>query len=213
MSDGNRKKLISLMTRKKIPIIEDDAFGDLFYGGTRPSTLKSFDTKGWVLYCSSFSKTLAPGLRVGWTVPGRFADKAKALKSNLSSSTANLNQQIIVQYLKNDSFERHLRHLRHELKKQMSDLKRAVIRYFPKDTRISNPDGGLNLWIQLNDSIDTVALHNEALLDNLLVAPGLIFSVTGKYRNCIRLGCGKPFNKELENQVKKLGQLIYDLIV
>ncbi len=213
MSNENREKLVSLTNSRNIPIIEDDIFGDLHFEEKRPSTLKSFDRKGLVLYCSSFSKTLAPGLRVGWAIPGAYTAEVQALKSNSSLASAKLNQYIVVRFLKNGSYERQLRYIRNELKKQMSDMKLAVLRHFPKDTRISNPGGGLNLWIQLNDSIDTVELHKEALLENILVAPGLLCSVSGRYRNCIRLGFGNPFDKKQENAIKDLGQIMYDMIV
>jgi len=213
MSNENRERLVDLMAQKNIPIIEDDVFGELHFNEKRPSTLKSFDKKGLVLYCSSFSKTLAPGLRVGWAIPGAYTEQVQALKSNLSLSSAKLNQHVVVQFLKNGSYERQLRYIRNELKKQMCDLKLAVLRYFPKDTRISNPDGGLNLWVQLNNSIDSVELHKEALLENILVTPGILSSVSGKYRNCIRLGCGKPLNNKLKNAIQNLGRIIYDMIL
>ncbi len=213
MSNENREKLVRLMNDKNIPIIEDDIFGDLHFEEKRPSTLKSFDKKGLVLYCSSFSKTLAPGLRVGWAIPGAFLENMKALKSNLSLSSARLNQYMIVQFLKHGSYDRQLRLIRNELKKQMSDMALAALRHFPKDTRITSPEGGLNLWVQLNDSIDSVELYKEALLENILLTPGLICSVSGKYRNCIRLGCGNPLDEKLENTIKTLGQIMYDLIV
>lgn len=213
MSNENRKKLVRLMNRRNIPIIEDDIVGDLHFEDKRPSTLKSFDKKGLVLYCSSFSKTLAPGLRVGWAIPGAFLEEMKSLKSNLSLSNAKLNQHMVLRFLKNGSYERQLRHIRNELKKQMSDIKLAALRYFPKDTRITHPEGGLNLWVQLNDSIDSVELYKEALLENILVVPGLLCSVSGKYRNCIRLGCGHPLDETLDKTLKTLGQIMYDLIV
>ncbi len=212
MPNEKREKLVRLMNHKNIPIIEDDVFGELHFEERRPSTLKSFDEKGLVLYCSSFSKTLAPGLRVGWAIPGIFMEQVQELKSNLSLSGSKLNQYLIVQFLKNDSYERQLRFVRNELKKQMSDLIMAVVRYFPKDTRISNPGGGLNLWVQLNDKIDTIELHREALLENILVMPGVLCSVSGRYQNCIRLGCGNPVTRHFEKSIEILGQIIYDLM-
>ncbi len=213
MPTPRRQELVELMNKKEIPIIEDDIFGDLHFQEKRVPPLKSFDKKGLVLYCSSFSKTLAPGLRVGWMIPGRFQDKVMALKSNLNLSGTKLNQYLIVQVLRNGSYERHLRYIQNELKKQMLDITRAIIRYFPKDTKITSPVGGLNLWIQLNDSIDAVELYKEALQDNILVTPGVLCSGSGKYRNCIRMGCGRPLDKKLEKSIQSVGEVIYDMIV
>lgn len=213
MPTENRKKLVELLNRMEIPIIEDDVFGDLHFHEQRPPTLKSFDQKGLVLYCSSFSKTLAPGLKVGWIIPGRFLDRIMEVKSNLNLSSTKLNQHLIVQFMRNGSYDRQLRQIQNELRKQMFDITRAVMRYFPKDTKISSPEGGLNLWVQLNDSIDAVELYKEALQDNILVVPGVLSSGSGKYRNCIRIGCGQALDKKLEKTIQTVGNIIYDMII
>jgi DNA-binding transcriptional MocR family regulator len=213
MPMSRRQALVALLNKKDIPIIEDDAFGDLHFQEKRPPTLKSFDKKGLVLYCSSFSKTLAPGLKVGWMIPGRLMDRVMELKSNLNLTASKLNQHLIVQFMRNGSYDRQLRHIQNELRKQMCDVTRAVLRYFPKDTKISSPRGGLNLWVQLNDSIDGVELYKEAVQDNILVVPGVLCSGSGKYQNCIRIGCGRALDKKLEKTIQTVGDIIYDMII
>ncbi len=154
MSSNKKRELVDLLSKRNIPIIEDDIYGDLYFGKTRPSTLKSFDKKGMVLYCSSFSKTLAPGLRVGWTMPGIFINTVKRLKLNTSIVSPTLNQFIISEFLKSGSYDRHLRKLRTALKNQVSNTALAISRYFPEDTKLTAPQGGLILWINLKSVVD-----------------------------------------------------------
>jgi DNA-binding transcriptional MocR family regulator len=140
-------------------------------------------------------------------------DRVMELKSNLNLTASKLNQHLIVQFMRNGSYDRQLRHIQNELRKQMCDVTRAVLRYFPKDTKISSPRGGLNLWVQLNDSIDGVELYKEAVQDNILVVPGVLCSGSGKYQNCIRIGCGRALDKKLEKTIQTVGDIIYDMII
>jgi DNA-binding transcriptional MocR family regulator len=139
---GEKKALVKMMGQKKIPIIEDNIHGELYFGKARPATLKSMDRRGLVLHCASFSKILSPGLRVGWALPGRFADRVKRLKMNSTVESPTLNQQVVAQFLKTGGFERHLRRLRTALKNQISNTALAIARHFPDGTRITAPQGG-----------------------------------------------------------------------
>ncbi|QTA93719.1 PLP-dependent aminotransferase family protein [Desulfonema magnum] len=208
MPDEKKQKLVALLNHKDIPVIEDDLCGDLHFGEKRPATLKSFDKKGLVLYCASFSKTLAPGLRVGWTMPGRYTDAVRRLKLNTCLASAKLNQAVIANFLKSGSHDRHLRRLRNALKNQMSNTALAIARYFPKGTKITSPKGGLLLWVQLDEAVDSLALYQEARKQRISILPGVICSSLGKYKNCIRLSCGHPWSEKLEKGIMTLGQII-----
>ena len=146
MPDHAKEEFVNLMSNHHIPIIEDDIYGDLYFGNTRPKTLKSFDEKDMVLYCASASKTLSPDLRIGWTVPGRFMDKVKRLKINSSMATSKFNQLVVVDFLKEGYYDRHLRQLCRAVKAQMVNTAQAVARHFPANTKITTPEGGLVLW-------------------------------------------------------------------
>ncbi|UCF82760.1 MAG: PLP-dependent aminotransferase family protein [Desulfobacteraceae bacterium] len=208
MSSNKKRQLVELLSNKNIPIIEDDIYGDLYFGKTRPSTLKSFDKKGMVLYCSSFSKTLAPGLRIGWTIPGIFKDTVKRLKLNTSIVSPTLNQYIISEFLRSGSYDRHLRKLRTSLKNQVSNTALAIARYFPEDTKITAPQGGLILWVQLNDVFDGLKVYHEAKKHNIYILPGILCSSSKKYKNCIRISCRYPWDDKVEKGIIQLAKII-----
>ncbi len=208
MNEQAKRKVVEFMGKKSIPIIEDDIYGELHFGAYRPKSLKSFDQKGLVLYCSSFSKSLAPDLRVGWTMPGRFIERVRRLKFNTSIAPPKLNQQIIADYLEGGSYDRHLRKLRIALKKQTLNTALAIARFFPRGTKISAPGGGLILWVQMDERVDGMKVFYEARDQKIFVLPGIISSSTEYYGNCIRISCGNLWNERIEVGIRTLGQIV-----
>lgn len=211
MDEAAKRRLVALMAGRLIPIIEDDIYGELYFGETRPLPLKAFDRDGLVLYCSSFSKSLAPDLRVGWAVPGRFREKFKRIRFNASISTPQLGQMAIARFLAGGGYERHLRRMRNALKKQTSDFALAIARYFPAGTRISAPRGGLCLWVELDRSLDGLQLFDRAGQEDISILPGALCSATDRYSHCIRLNTGYPLNERGEKGIVTLGRLIREL--
>jgi DNA-binding transcriptional MocR family regulator len=205
--DNRKKQLVSMLAKKEIPLIEDDIYGELYFGKTRPQTCKSFDKKGLVLLCSSFSKSLAPGHRIGWTLPGRFKEKVIKLKRMHTVATNTLSQSAIAHFLDNGRYELHLRHLRKALHTQSLRYVQAISDYFPEDTRMTRPQGGFVLWIELNKKIDTYKLHKRALKQNIGIAPGQIFSSQARFENCFRLSYGEPWSERIEQGIRTLGKL------
>ncbi|HEY8936122.1 MAG TPA: PLP-dependent aminotransferase family protein [Cyclobacteriaceae bacterium] len=210
MPDDRKKKLVEMLAKKEIPLIEDDIYGELYFGKTRPKTCKSFDKKGLVLHCASFSKSLAPGYRIGWTIPGKFKEKVIRLKRMHSVSTNTLIQAAVANFLSNGRFELHLRHLRKALHTQSLRYLQAVSEYFPEDTRVTRPQGGFTLWIEMNKKINAYKLHKKALKLNIGIAPGQIFSTQGRFENCFRLSYGEPWSDTIEEGIKTLGKLVRD---
>ncbi|WP_319406521.1 PLP-dependent aminotransferase family protein [uncultured Desulfosarcina sp.] len=208
MSDEKKTALVKMMGEKQIPIIEDNIHGELYFGNARPTTLKALDRKGLVLHCASFSKTLSPGLRVGWTLPGRFTDRVRRLKMNSTIASPTLNQQVVAQFLKTGAFDRHLRRLRTALKNQITNTALAIARTFPEDTRITAPQGGLTLWVELNKKVDGLKVFQEARRQKISVFPGIICSTTGRYRNFIRISCGYPWSGKIEAGIVSLADII-----
>lgn len=207
MREEAKRKVVQFMGKKSIPIIEDDIYGELYFGAARPKPLKSFDRDGLVLYCSSFSKSLAPDLRVGWAMPGRFIERVRRLKFNTRIASSKLNQLIVSDYIEGGSYDRHLRRLRIALKSQTLNTALAIARHFPRGTKISAPGGGLILWVQMDERIDGMKLFFEARDQNIFVLPGLISSSTDHYRNCIRVSCGNLWNERVEAGIRTLGQI------
>jgi DNA-binding transcriptional MocR family regulator len=206
--DEKKKQLVEMLAKKEIPLIEDDIYGEMYFGKTRPKTCKTFDKKGLVLYCSSFSKTLAPGYRIGWTIPGRFKEKIIQLKRMHTVSTNTLTQAAIAHFLENGRFELHLRHLRKALHTQSLRYIQAVCEYFPEDTRMTRPQGGFALWIEMNSRVDAYKLHKKALKQTIGIAPGQIFSSQARFSNCFRMSYGEPWSDRIEQGIKTLGKLI-----
>lgn len=213
MPEQKKRRLVKLLQRHNVPIVEDGIYSDLCFEDETLPSLKSYDRKDMVLYCSSFSKTLAPGLRMGWTVPGRFARRVRRLKMNSSIISPALNQQIAAACLKTGFYDRHVRKMKNTLKIQISNMAAAIAKYFPDGTKITQPAGGLLLWVQLHPSIDSFEIYQEALEKQISILPGFLCSSAGRHRNCIRLNCGFPWSKRLEESVKTLGDLIKKQIV
>lgn len=209
MPDDHKKEMVKLISRYEVPLIEDDIYGDLYFGDHRPKPAKYFDKKGWVLHCSSFSKTLAPGFRIGWAFSDRFRDKIMRIKYMKSIASNTLLQQAVVQYLETNRFERHLKKLRYALSAQMMQTLKAISHYFPENVFTTHPQGGMTLWLQLPDNMDAYLLYRKALNNNIHITPGGIFSTQKeKYKNYIRISYAEPWSVERERALKWLGSLI-----
>jgi DNA-binding transcriptional MocR family regulator len=186
MPTARKQELVEMLAARDIPLIEDDVYGDLYFG-ERPTTCKAFDRKGLVLHCNSFSKTLSPGLRVGWTAPGRFIEQVSYLKIVNSLASPTLPQLVVADFLANGGYERHLRRLRRSLSVNVRQMADAVLRHFPEGTTVTHPAGGHVLWVRMPESIDSRVLYARALEKGITIAPGPLFSTRGLYTNFVRL--------------------------
>jgi DNA-binding transcriptional MocR family regulator len=204
MSEADKKRLYQLAQSYDISIIEDDIYGDISYQSPRPKTIKSFDEDGRVLLCSSFSKTVAPGIRVGWIAPGRYRDKVTHIKYVSSSMCPTLPQLAIADFIQSGGYHRHTRKVRLLYKLGRDHLIQCIKQYFPKDTRISFPQGGYILWVELNKDYDAVKLAYQCKEGEVSIAPGTLFSATGKYRNCMRLNFSEKTAVEREQGIRQL---------
>jgi DNA-binding transcriptional MocR family regulator len=208
MPQEKKSALVDLLARYDTPLIEDDVYGELQHDGKSPASAKTFDRRGLVMHCSSFSKTLAPGYRVGWVAAGRFAPDLQRLKLMTSLSGSIPAQAALADYLQQGGYDRHLRHLREALKAQKEALVEAVTRHFPPGTRLTRPDGGYFVWVDMPwDTVDALKLHDMALAEKISIAPGPMFSSHGEFRRCLRLNFGYPWNSRLEQAIATLGQL------
>ncbi len=207
MPDAQKERLVALLAEHDVPLIEDDIYGDLAFDGTRPRMAKAFDRTGRVLLCDSFSKTLAPGYRVGWCAPGRWLARVEQLKLVTSVATATLPQMAIADFLANGGYNHHLRRIRRLYAEKVGQMSRAVSASFPAGTRLTRPAGGYVLWVELPPAVNSLELFDRALAAGVSIAPGPIFSAKGKFRNFIRLNCGIPWSPEVERAVERLGRL------
>jgi DNA-binding transcriptional MocR family regulator len=208
MPDEHKRRLVELVTRHGVPFIEDDVYGELYFGEKRPTPAKAYDGEGWVMHCASFSKCLAPGYRVGWAAPGRFAKQIERLKLTTSLATNIPAQLAIAAYLAKGGYDRHLRQLRHTLLLQQIRYLEAIERHFPEGTRISRPCGGYFFWIKLPPGADALKLHRQALKQDISIAPGPIFSAQRGFNDCIRLNYGHPWDERVATAMAELGRLV-----
>lgn len=208
MPDENKKRLVSMLAKRKIPLLEDDAYGDLYFGKQRPFAAKAFDEDGNVILCNSATKTLAPGLRIGWIVPGRWHARIAMLKFTSSIVTPELAQAAIAEFMQNGGYDHHMRKFRNCVKKQTAQMLEAVKRYFPAGTEAAMPQGGYLLWVGLPDGVSSRRVFDLARQQSIGIAPGLMFSNSGRFDRHIRLNCGYPWSAEIEDSVRKLGEIV-----
>lgn len=207
MPDEYKKEIVALLAKHNIPLIEDDIYGDLYFGRQRPKCCKSFDKEGNVLWCSSVSKTLAPGYRVGWVAPGKYKEKLLKLKLVHSISSASIIQEAVANFLKGGKYENHLRHLRRTLQDNYQHYVHAIAQYFPEGTKVSRPQGGLALWVEFNKGIDTRELYDLAIKQHISIAPGRMFTLQHQFENCMRLCIGLSWSEKVKVKLKQLGKL------
>lgn len=211
MPDANKRALLQLAQRFDVAIIEDDVYGDLAYRYPRPRTIKSYDEDGRVLLCSSFSKTLAPGLRIGWLAPGRYLEQALHMKYIGTGATATQPQLALAEFIAGGHYEPHVRRLRAQYQRNRDLMIDWVTRYFPAGTRASAPQGGFMLWIELPEGFDTLRLNRYLLPKGVQIAVGSIFSASGKYRNCLRMNYALKATDTIEQAVRLVGETIKEL--
>lgn len=208
MPDANREKAVALFARHNIPVIEDDIYGELSFSEANPKPLKCFDSKDLVLTCSSFSKTLSTGLRVGWIISRQFKERILDSKAIHLISAPLINAYAVANYLVEENFSRHIFKLKRAFEYQMQSVSEQVLASFPEGTKLSNPQGGFFLWVQLPDKVDTEIAFQELLADGITIAPGSMFSAESRYKNFMRLSCGFPDSPESNRAIWQIAEAI-----
>ncbi|MBI5639193.1 MAG: PLP-dependent aminotransferase family protein [Nitrospirae bacterium] len=206
MPDERKKELVELLASHDIPLIEDDIYGDVSFSVQRPKAAKAFDKKDNVILCSSFSKTIAPGYRIGWTAPGRFRREIERMKSVTNLAAATPQQMALAEFLANGGYDHHLRKIRRLYARHVHLMSESVLRHFPEGTKISRPAGGYVLWLELPQEIDCLELYEKALKKGISFAPGPIFSSRQKYRNFLRLNAA-TWSDAIQEAIRTLGSL------
>ncbi|WP_215225067.1 aminotransferase-like domain-containing protein [Echinicola shivajiensis] len=208
MPDQNKRALVKICTEHQVPLLEEDLYGDVYFGSERPLSCKSIDKDGIVLWCSSVSKTLAPGYRVGWIAPGKFMDKICKTKLYHNVASSSLTQEVIARFIDKGRYENHLKQLRISLHHNLMKYLQVIYEHFPPNTKVSHPNGGFLLWVELDPMIDTTLLYDEALKQGIKYAPGRMFTLRDQFKNCLRLSFGLDWNEKTANSLVRLGQLL-----
>lgn len=206
MPDDRKRELVELLNEHDVPLIEDDVYGDLSFSNLRPSVAKAHDTRGLVLLCSSVSKTLAPGFRVGWVMAGRYHERIEYLKMVTNIATATAPQLAVADFLATGGYDRFLRTVRPVYARRMEAVTRAVLTHFPQPTRVTRPAGGFVLWVEMPQRVDALKLYSAALKAGITFSPGPLFSAKGRYGNFLRLNTAF-WSPEVERAIATLGKL------
>ena len=207
MPQAERKRLVQLAAQHGLPVIEDAIYADLAEGDVMRRTLKSYDSSGQVMLCHSFSKTLAPGLRLGWLEAGRWADKLRAIKDLQAGGQSAVLELALADLITQAGHAAAMRQLRAAVAARIAEVRRIIAAHFPQGTRVSDPPGGLLLWLELPRGRDAVQLHEACLAEGILVAPGTVFSTTGRFRNGLRLGLGGDWTAQHLDALRRVGEL------
>ncbi len=217
MPDANKQRLLELLNKTETVLIENDAMGDLAFSQPRPRPVKAWDEMANVIYCGTFSKTLGPGHRVGWMLPGRHLEKVVYLKAVNNITTATWPQAAVAEYLGGVRFARTLNQAVSTYQQQLDFLRQLVWEHFPPGTYIGNPQGGFFLWVELPPEINGVALYQRAFEHGIGIMPGQLVSANAYYTHHIRLGVGSKEGGEILTEAETrqaaitLGQLAREL--
>jgi len=208
MPDAKKIEVLDLLARHRVPLIEDDIYGDIYFGKERPRPFMALDRRGNTIYCSSFSKTIAPGYRIGWVATGPHMQSVLERKLAFTLCGPALPQAAFADFLASGGYDNHLRRMRRAFEDNITQMIRTVERAFPPDTRVTRPAGGFVLWLQLPAPLESRRLFDEALGEGICFAPGDVFSPSGRFGNCLRLSCGHNWDDRIETGLTKLGALV-----
>ncbi len=208
MPEDRKRELVNLLAERDIPLIEDDVYGSIYFGDKAPRPAKSYDFNDIVISCSSFSKTISPGHRIGWAVPGRYHNKYLPYKQAWSSATSSINQLAMSEFISSGQYGRHLVRLRVAMREQVEKGRYLIAKNFPKGTWVSHPHGGSVVWIAMPEPCDCIDIFNRAMENNIGISPGILFSSSRRFKNYIRINCGHPWNESNETALKKLGEIV-----
>jgi len=207
LSDTRKRDLVAMLSAARIPLIEDDIYGELSFEQLRPSIAKRYDTGSDVLYCSSLSKSLSPALRIGWIAGGKYSEELNYQKFTLNAASATIPQLAAERLLRSGEYDRHLHRMRAALATSTARIRETLARHMPSGTQITQPRGGYALWLELPKQVDTLLLAEQALARHISIAAGPLFTASEKYRHCLRISCACPWSTQLEEGLATLGIL------
>jgi len=211
MSPERKQALVALSARYQVPLIENDIWGDTVHNSEQALPAKAWDRQGLVIYCNSFSKTLMPGLRLGWAVGGRFHRRLLELKQLSTITSPSMSQLVMARLLESGFYAQHVRELRKVLQQQVQAMQEQVLAAFPAGTRMTRPTGGCVLWVRLPDGVDSARVFAMAAEAGIHVFPGGVFSATGEYGDYLRINAGNPMTSTLRHAVRQLGAMVAEL--
>ena len=208
LADEKKMAVLDLLSQHKVPLIEDDVYGDIYFGQERPKPFMALDRRDNTVYCSSFSKTIAPGYRIGWIATGRHMQRVLERKFAFTLCGPALPQAAFADFLSSGGYDNHLRRIRRVFEDNIAQMRRTIDRVFPTGTKVTRPAGGFVLWVELPQPLKSRELFDEALENGICFAPGDVFSASHRYGNCLRLSGGHRWQPRIENGLKTLGEIV-----
>ncbi len=191
MSVKQKQRLARLAAKYQTPIIEDDVYIELAHSDLTPLPASDYDTSGYMIWCGSVSKTLSPSYRLGWCYSRRYRDQLIATDFGLSIPL----QYAIADFIASGHYSKHLKRAHTQLKLDKQRYLHHLASALPQGTRITNPDGGLVLWLQL-PNFDSVSFLNLAEQNRIAIRAGHFFTASERYRDCLRLNIGWGYDPE-----------------
>jgi DNA-binding transcriptional MocR family regulator len=207
LPDDDKRRLVELSRRIGFLLVQDDTFGDLAYGLRRPSNLSAWGDASGVFVLGSASKSLDPGLRVGWIRSPAHVERLGAIKRHASGPTGLHAQAAVAEVMELPSLARKLATLRNGLQARVADYIDFLSRSLPEGCSLVRPEGGCLLWLQLPEGIDASRVFRLAVAQGTVVAPGEIFSTEPAARRCVRINAGNPLTPERRTALKGLAEL------
>jgi len=212
MPASERKRLAAMAAQHRVPVIEDVIYNDLVERDDLRKAVKAWDADGWVMTCGSFSKTLAPGLRLGWVDPGRWAEPLRRLKRVTSGAQTEVLERALADLLTQPGTELGLRQLRRLFNERLEAARAIIAASFPRGTRVTAPLGGFMLWLELPAAIDARVLYRACLAERICIAPGALFTATDRFQHCVRIGLGGPWTEAHRAALARVGALAQALL-
>lgn len=211
MSLPDKKRLAKLVNTYQVPLIEDGLYDELQFDWPLSPAVKSFDQHGWVLYCTSFTKTVAPDFRVGWIAAGRFHDAIARLKAVSSMAESALLSETLAEFLANGGYDHHLRSLRRSYASNLDEARGLIAQHFPQGTQATLPRGGFVFWVELPGKVDTTEMFSRLLKEQICVTPGALYSLSERYNHALRLSCCYPFDQRYVRAIIRAGKVACEL--
>ncbi len=208
LSPAKKARLVALLDKHNVMLIEDDVYSELYFGREKPLPAKAWDRSDRILHCSSFSKCLVPGFRIGWLAAGKHARTIQRLQLMSTLSTSSPMQLALVDYLSTRRYDVHLRRLRRQLAERKQQAWQLLLRHLSADVKIHHNNSGYFLWLELPESMDAGELTAQALAHQISIAPGKMFSTSDTWKRFFRFNTAWQWGESEESAVKQLGQLI-----
>ncbi|MCT4717048.1 PLP-dependent aminotransferase family protein [Enterobacteriaceae bacterium H18W14] len=208
LTPEKKQQLVSLLQEHNVTLIEDDVYSELYYGRARPLPARAWDEKGITLHCSSFSKCLVAGFRIGWVAAGKHARRIQQLQLMSTLSTSSPMQLALVDYLATKRYDTHLRRLRRILAERKQQAWQALHTLFPAEVKIHHSESGYFLWVELPEYMDASLLSEQAIAHKISIAPGKMFTTGRAWDNYFRLNASWPWGEREQQAVVTLSRLI-----